>query len=119
MTRGLSNAPDTFNRCFTDLLRPMRGFAPSYFDDVLVHSRAIDEITDVEVHRIFIRKFITLMREHTMYANLKKCIFAAREIPLLRYMVGIYGARTNPEKTKTTTYYPVPFDVKGLGSFLE
>ena len=88
MPQGLSNAPATFNRCVTNLLRSVREFAPSYFDDVFVHSRAIDGQTDVEVHRRHVRKVLTLMREHKLYANLKKCIFAANEIPLLGCIVG-------------------------------
>ncbi|KAG3022628.1 hypothetical protein PC119_g9224 [Phytophthora cactorum] len=38
MPQGLKNAPATFNRCVTHLLRSVRDFAPSYFDDVFVHS---------------------------------------------------------------------------------
>ncbi|KAG3058302.1 hypothetical protein PI125_g25251 [Phytophthora idaei] len=34
MPQGLKNAPATFNRCVTHLLRSARDFAPSYFDDV-------------------------------------------------------------------------------------
>ena len=44
--QGLSNAPATFNRCVTNLLRSVREFSPSYFDDVFVHSRAMDGQTD-------------------------------------------------------------------------
>ena len=47
MSQGLSNAPATFNRCVSYLLRPVRDFAPSYFDDVFVHSRAMNGKTDV------------------------------------------------------------------------
>ena len=83
MPQGLSNAPATFNRCVTNLLRSVQEFAPSYFDGVFVHSRAMDGQTDLEVHRLHVRKVLTLMRKHKLYANLKKCIFAASEIPLL------------------------------------
>ncbi|KAF1331713.1 reverse transcriptase, partial [Globisporangium splendens] len=51
MPQGLTNAPATFNRCVTQLLRPVRDFAPSYFDDVFIHSRASDAASDVEVHK--------------------------------------------------------------------
>ena len=47
MPRGLSNALATFNRCVTNLLRPVRDFSPSCFDDVFVHSRAMGGKTDV------------------------------------------------------------------------
>ena len=51
MPQGLSNAPATFNRCVTSLLRYVREFAaPSYSDDVFVHSQAMDGQTDLEVH---------------------------------------------------------------------
>uniref|UniRef100_A0AAV1UC94 Reverse transcriptase domain-containing protein n=1 Tax=Peronospora matthiolae TaxID=2874970 RepID=A0AAV1UC94_9STRA len=49
MPQGLSNAPAAFNRCVTNLLRSVRNFAPSCFDDVFVHSRAHDGKKDVEV----------------------------------------------------------------------
>ena len=39
MLQELSNAPVTWNRCAANLLRPVRDFTPSYFDDVFVHSR--------------------------------------------------------------------------------
>ena len=106
MPRGLSSAPATFNRCVADLLRSVREF-----DDVFVHSRAMGGETDVEVHRTHIRQVLTLMRKHKLYANLKKFIFAASEIPLLGCIVGKHGVRPDPEKIKAITDWPVPVDV--------
>ena len=103
---------------FNSLLRIVREFAPSYFYDVFVHSRAMDGQTDLEVHRLHFRKVLTLMREHKLYANLKKCIFAASEIPLLGCIVGKHGVRLYPEKIKVITDWPVPTDIKGLRKFL-
>ncbi|KAG2995488.1 hypothetical protein PC121_g20849 [Phytophthora cactorum] len=40
MPQGLSNAPATFNRLVTQLFRPHRAYAQTYFDDIFVHSRA-------------------------------------------------------------------------------
>uniref|UniRef100_A0AAV1UQY2 Reverse transcriptase domain-containing protein n=1 Tax=Peronospora matthiolae TaxID=2874970 RepID=A0AAV1UQY2_9STRA len=97
MPQGLSNACATFNRCVTNLLRSVRDFAPSYFDDVFSHSRSMDITTDVEVHIIHVRKVLTLMREHKLFANLKECIFAANEIPRLGCIVGKNGVRPDPE----------------------
>ena len=74
--------------------------------------------TDVEVHRTHVRQVLTLMRKHKLYANLKKCIFAASEIPLLGCIVGKNGVRPDPEKIKAITDWPVPVDVKGLRKFL-
>ena len=100
MPQGLSNGPATFNRCVTNLVRSVREFAPSYFDSLFVHSRVMDGQTDVKVHPLHVRKVLTLIREHKLYANLKKCIFAARAIPLLCHIVGRHGVRPNPERSK-------------------
>ncbi|OWZ04896.1 reverse transcriptase, partial [Phytophthora megakarya] len=66
-------------------------FAPSYFDDVYVHSPAVNEKTDVEMHKEHLRELLGLMRKHKLYANLKKCIFGASEIPVLGYLIGKIG----------------------------
>uniref|UniRef100_A0AAV1V9H9 Reverse transcriptase domain-containing protein n=1 Tax=Peronospora matthiolae TaxID=2874970 RepID=A0AAV1V9H9_9STRA len=78
----------------------------------------MDGKTDVEVQRIHVRKVLTLMREHKLFANLKKCEFVANEIPLLGYIVGKNGVRPDPEKIKAISDWPVPVDVKGLRKFL-
>ncbi|CAI5728452.1 unnamed protein product [Peronospora destructor] len=36
MPQGLKNAPATFNRMVSHVLRPLRQFAPSYFEDIFV-----------------------------------------------------------------------------------
>ena len=98
MPQELINAPAKFNRCATNLLRSVREFAPSYFDDVFVHRRAMDGQTDVEVHRLQVRKVLTLMRAHKLYANLNKCIFAASEVTPLGCIVGKHGVQLDSRK---------------------
>ncbi|KAE9335693.1 hypothetical protein PF008_g13369 [Phytophthora fragariae] len=50
MPQGLSNAPATFNRLVTQLFRPHRAYAQTYFDDIFVHSRAEHGKSDMENH---------------------------------------------------------------------
>ncbi|KAG2879766.1 hypothetical protein PC117_g26694 [Phytophthora cactorum] len=116
--QGLKNAPATFNRCMTHLLRSVRNFAPSYFDDVFVHSRAVNGKTDVEVHKEHLRKLLGLMRKHKLYANLKKCIFGASEISILGCIVGKNGVRPDPEKVRVISEWPTLSNVKELRQFL-
>ncbi|KAG2956947.1 hypothetical protein PC118_g24241 [Phytophthora cactorum] len=118
MPQGLKNAPATFNRCVTHLLRSVRDFAPSYFDDVFVHSRAVNGKTDVEVHKEHLRKLLGLMRKHKLYANLKKCIFGASEIPILGCLVGKNAVRPDPEKVRLISEWPTLSNVKELRQFL-
>ncbi|KAG2759997.1 hypothetical protein PC129_g21014 [Phytophthora cactorum] len=118
MPQGVKNAPATFNRCVTHLLRSVRDFAPSYVDDVFVHSPAVNGKTDVEVHKEHLRKLLALMRKHKLYANLKKCIFGASEIPILGCLVGKNGVRPDPEKIRVISEWPTLSNVKGLRQFL-
>ncbi|KAE8975196.1 hypothetical protein PR001_g25776, partial [Phytophthora rubi] len=116
---GLKNAPATFNRCVTHLLRSMRDFAPSYFDDVFIHGRAVDGKSEVEMHKERLRRLFALMRKHKLYTNLKKCIFGASEIPVLGCLVGMNGVRPDPGKVRVINEWPTPSNVKELRQFLE
>ncbi|KAE8964887.1 hypothetical protein PR001_g28903, partial [Phytophthora rubi] len=91
MPQGLKNAPATFNRMVSHVLRPLRDFAPSYFDDIFVHSRAEGDLSAVEVHVRHLRQVFQVMRENKLYANLKKCVFCAPEIPVLGCYVSKNG----------------------------
>ncbi|KAF1316786.1 reverse transcriptase, partial [Globisporangium splendens] len=102
----------------TNLLRPLRGFAPSYFDDIFVHSKTTGEKSDVDAHLDHLRQVFQVMRENKLYANLKKCIFFAPEIPVLGCFVGKHGVRVDPEKVKAIDDWPVPQNVKQLRQWL-
>uniref|UniRef100_A0AAV1UW16 Reverse transcriptase n=1 Tax=Peronospora matthiolae TaxID=2874970 RepID=A0AAV1UW16_9STRA len=54
------------------------------------------------------------MREHQLFANFKKCLFAASGIPLLGCIAVKNGVRADPQKIKVISDWPVPVDVKGL-----
>ncbi|GMF55608.1 unnamed protein product [Phytophthora fragariaefolia] len=118
MLQGLTNAPATFNRCVTHLLRSVHDFAPTYFDDVFIHSRAVNGKSDVEMHKEHLRKLFALMRKHKRYANLKKCIIGASEIHVLACLVGKNGVRPDPEKVRVINEWPTPSNVKELRQFL-
>ena len=68
---------------------------------------------DVEGHRTQVRRVLTLM-----YANLKKCIFAASKITLLGRIVGKQGVLPDPKKIKEINDCSVSVDVKGLRKLL-
>ncbi|KAF1330455.1 reverse transcriptase, partial [Globisporangium splendens] len=118
MPQGLKNASATFNRMVTNVLRPLRTFAPSYFDDIFVHSKTTNGKSDVDVHLDHLRQVFQVMRENKLYANLKKCMFFAPEIPVLGCFVGKSGVRVDPEKVKAIDDWPVPKNVKQLRQWL-
>ena len=114
MPQGLKNTPATNYWMVTQLLCPPRDFAPSYFDDIFVHSRATEGATELEVHLGHLRRVFEAMRENKLYANLKKCIFCAPEIPVLGSYVSAKGVRADPEKVSAICSWPVPKDQKHL-----
>ncbi|KAF1326562.1 reverse transcriptase, partial [Globisporangium splendens] len=118
MLQGLKNAPATFNRMVTNVLRPLRTFAPSYFDDIFVHSKAANGKSDVDAHLDHLRQVFQVMRENKLYANLKKCMLFSPEIPVLGCFVGKSGVRVDPEKVKAIDDWPVPKNVKQLRQWL-
>ncbi|GMF43598.1 unnamed protein product [Phytophthora fragariaefolia] len=118
MPQGLKNAPATFNRMVSNPLRPHRDFALSNFDDIFIHSRAAGGMTDVEMHLQHLRRVFEVMRENKVYANLKKCIFCAPEIPVLGSYVSTEGVRADPEKIEAICAWPVPHGPKQLRQWL-
>ncbi|KAG3061044.1 hypothetical protein PC121_g13181 [Phytophthora cactorum] len=71
-----------------------------------------------EVHKERLRKLLGLTRKHKLYANLKKCIFGASEIPILGCLVGKNGVRPDPEKVRVINEWPTLSNVKELRQFL-
>ncbi|KAE8963394.1 hypothetical protein PR001_g29386 [Phytophthora rubi] len=118
MPQGLKNAPATFNRMVSHVLRPLRDFAPSYFDDIFVHSRAEGDLSAVEVHVRHLRQVFQVVRENKLYANLKKCIFCAPEIPVLSCYGRKNGVRADPEKISSICSWPTPTSPTELRQWL-
>ncbi|KAE9312204.1 hypothetical protein PR003_g19823 [Phytophthora rubi] len=70
------------------------------------------------MHKEHPRRLFALMRKRKLYANLKKCIFGASEIPVLGCLVGKNGVRSDPGKVRVINEWPTPSNVKELRQFL-
>ncbi|POM57520.1 Reverse transcriptase, partial [Phytophthora palmivora] len=112
MPQGLSNTPATFNRLVTQLFRPLRTFAQTYFDDIFVHSRAEGGQTAMEVHLKHLRRVFEVMR-----AN-KLPISTTEEIKVLGCFVSRVGVRADPKKVKVIAAWPTPRSLKDLRKWL-
>ncbi|POM64741.1 LOW QUALITY PROTEIN: Polyprotein [Phytophthora palmivora] len=105
MPQGLKNAPATFNRMVSHVLRPLRA---ELLRRYLCPQRAEDGFSAVEVHIRHLRQVFQVMRANNLYANLKKCVFCAPEIPVLGCYVSKKGVRADPEKVSSICSWPTP-----------
>ena len=82
MLQGLKNAPATFNRVVAHVMRQHRAYAPHSFDDVFVHSRAEDGLSEMESHKRHLDAVLQTLKDAQLYVNLTKCVIGVPEIPV-------------------------------------
>ena len=104
---GLSNAPSTFQRIMNDTLHEFieEGFVVVYLDDVLIHSKSLQE------HKLHVHRVLTKLREHKFYAKLSKCALFQRKLTYLGHTVSREGLQVDPDKVKAVQDWKEPSNV--------
>ena len=75
---GLLNAPIVFMCLMNGVFREyLDKFVIVFLDEILVYSKSEEE------HEKHMRMVLQVLREHQLYAKLRKCSFLSKEDPLL------------------------------------
>ncbi|GMI70627.1 hypothetical protein HRI_000732000 [Hibiscus trionum] len=113
MPFGLTNTPATFqslmNKVFKEKLRKSMLV---FFDDILVYS------VDWETHLQHLREVLHILRNNSLFANMKKCCFGAEEIEYLGYVISKGVIAIDKTKVESILQWPIPNSLKELRGFL-
>ena len=88
------------------VLRPyLDRFAAVYLDDIVVYSRTFEE------HLVHLRKVLSMLRQHKLFAKWSKCLLGAEEMEYLGHIVSAAGVAPDPAKVAAVRDWPEPSSV--------
>ncbi|WVZ76220.1 hypothetical protein U9M48_024209 [Paspalum notatum var. saurae] len=87
-------------------------FIVVFIDDILIYSKSEEE------HEVHLRLVLQRLREHKLYAKLKKCEFWIDEVPFLGHIISKGGIAVDPRKISAITNWEVPQTPKEVRGFL-
>lgn len=61
---------------------------------------------------------LALLKEHQLFANLKKCTFGQIQLKYLGHIISGEGVAADPKKLIVMMEWPIPKDLKALRGFL-
>ena len=110
---GLTNAPATFmflmNSSFNTYLDT---FVLVFLDDIIIYSKNEAE------HEENLKLVFQFLREHKLYAKLRKCDFYKDRIHYLCHIISEEGISMDPENIEAIMNWPTPRNVTDLRYFM-
>ena len=113
MPFGLTNAPATFMDLMNRVFKPyLDQFVVVFIDDILIYSKTKEE------HSKHLRIVLQTLREHKLYAKLKKCDFWMDQVPFLGHVILGEGISVDPVKVQAVLEWQRPSTPRDIRSFL-
>jgi hypothetical protein len=111
MPFGLSNAPATFQRMMSELLKDQPGTLV-YMDDIIVSGSTLQE------HDENLNRVLHKLQEHGLSLNDKKCRYRQRQVDYLGHTVSAAGLKPNGEKVQAILALRPPSTINEVRTFL-
>ncbi|GFR08593.1 retrovirus-related Pol polyprotein from transposon opus [Trichonephila clavata] len=111
MSFGLRNAPSTFQRFITEVLRRLDSVFP-YLDNLLI------ALSSEEEHEKHVKLVFDRFQQYGLRINLAKSVMGADQVEYLGYLITSEGSRPLPEKVEIITNYKLPDTIHELRTFL-
>ncbi|XP_037474324.1 uncharacterized protein LOC119350746 [Triticum dicoccoides] len=113
MPFGLTNAPAAFMDLMNRVFKPyLDQFVIVFIDDILIYSKTEEE------HSMHLKIVLQTLREHKLYAKLKKCDFWMNKVPFLGHIISEEGISVDPAKVQAVAEWQRPSTVTDIRSFL-
>ena len=109
---GLTNAPTFFLDLMNRVFRPfLDKFIVVFIDGILVCAKIREE------HANHLRMVLKTLKEHKLYAKLKKCEFWSEKVQFLGHIVTRDGVSVDLTKVEAIVNWPRPTNVSEVRSF--
>jgi hypothetical protein len=94
------------------IMEYMDKFVMVFNDDILIYSRSEEE------HEEHLRLVLQKLREHRLYAKLRKCEFWLKQLAFLGHVISKGGISMDPNKVRDILSWNAPMIVSDIRSFL-
>ena len=110
---GLTNAPSTFMCLMNSVFsRCLDRFVLVFLHEILIYYKNEEE------HEEHLRLALQLLREHRLYAKLRKCDFYRDRVQNLGHIISKEGISMDPEKIESIMNWLTPRNVTDVRSFM-
>ena len=102
MPFGLKNAPPTFQRYMSLVLKDCVGFCEVYMDDIIIYSNSMEE------HLEHVRQVFQTLREAQLKVKIEKCTFGQESVEFLGHVLKGGRIWMRPEKQQVISNWHEP-----------